>query len=55
MEHEPKMCNVHAHERLSLISVTRKNNPKPARSFGNYEVKIAESGLSGVKLIRKVG
>ena len=54
-EHESKMGNAHAHQLFSRLSVTRKENPKPARSFAHYEVKIDESGLSGVKLIRKVG
>ena len=54
-EHESKMGNAHAHELFSRVSVTRNETSKPARSFADYDVKIDESGLSGVKLIRKVG
>jgi hypothetical protein len=37
------------------VFVNRKETSKPDRSFSDYEVKIDENGLSGVKLIRKVG
>ena len=54
-EHESKMGNAHAQDLFARISVVRKDASKPARSFADYEVKIDESGLSGVKLIRRVG
>ncbi len=54
-EHESKMGNAHAHELFSRVWVTPKETSKPARSFADYHVKIDESGLSGVRLIRKVG
>ncbi len=54
-EHESKMGNAHAHELFSRISVNRKDCSKPARSFGDYEVKIDETGVDGVRLIRKIG
>jgi CRISPR-associated protein Csd2 len=54
-EHESKMGNDHAHDLFERVSVTRKEGSKPARSFSDYDVKIDESGLTGVKLLRKVG
>lgn len=54
-EHESKMGNAPAHELFDRITVTRKDSSKAARSFNDYEVKADETGLSGVKLIRKVG
>ncbi len=54
-EHESKMGNAHAQDLFARISVARKDASKPARSFTDYDVKIDESGLAGVKLIRKVG
>jgi CRISPR-associated protein Csd2 len=54
-EHESKMGNASAHELFDRISVKRKDASKSARSFIDYEISINTSGLSGVKLIRKVG
>jgi CRISPR-associated protein Csd2 len=49
------MGNAHAHELFARVSVSRKESSKPARSFADYEVNVDEAGLSGVKLLRKVG
>lgn len=54
-EHDSKMGNIPAHELFDRVTVTRKDTSKAARSIVDYEVKVNESGLSGVKLIRKVG
>lgn len=41
-----------AHELFGLIDVQRKNPDKPARSFDDYEVKVAEERLpAGVELV----
>jgi CRISPR-associated protein Csd2 len=47
--------NAPAHELFSRISVRRRDETKSARSFADYEVKVEEGGLAGVKLLRKVG
>lgn len=54
-EHESKMGNAHAHDLFARVSVARQETSKPARSFADYDVKIDDGGLAGVKLIRKVG
>jgi CRISPR-associated protein Csd2 len=54
-EHDSKMGNAPAHELFDRVSVKRKDASKSARSFADYEISINTSGLSGVKLIRKVG
>lgn len=54
-EHDSKMGNAHSGELFDRVSVARKETSKAARSFADYEVKVNEGGLSGVKLIRKVG
>ncbi len=54
-EHDSKMGNVPAHELFDRVTVTRKDTSKVARSIADYEVKVTEEGLSGAKLIRKVG
>lgn len=54
-EHDSKMGNAHAQDLFARITVARKDASKPARSFADYEVKVEEGGLDGVKLLRKVG
>jgi len=54
-EHDSKMGNAHAQDLFARITVARKDASKAARAFADYEVKIDESGLTGVKLLRKVG
>jgi CRISPR-associated protein Csd2 len=54
-EHDSKMGNAHAQDLFARVSIQRKDETKPARSFADYEVKVDESGLAGVKLLRKVG
>lgn len=54
-EHSSKMGNAQAHELFERISVKRKDTTKAARSFTDYEVTVNDTGLSSVKLIRKVG
>lgn len=54
-EHDSKMGNASASELFERVTVTRKDATKAARSIADYEVKVKEEGLFGVKLIRKVG
>jgi CRISPR-associated protein Csd2 len=54
-EHESKMGNAPAHELFDRVTVARKDTSKAARSIADYEIKVNESGLESVKLIRKVG
>jgi hypothetical protein len=48
------LSNVHAQDLFARITVLRRDANKPARAFGDYEVKVDEAGLAGVKLLRKV-
>lgn len=54
-EHDSKMGNAHANELFDRVTVTRKDTSRAARSIADYDVKVNEEGLSGVKVIRKVG
>ena len=54
-EHESAMGNAQAHELFERVNAKLKDESKPSRSFSDYNVTVNESGLSGVKLIRKVG
>jgi len=55
-EHDSAMGNAHAHDLFDRVKVELKDTSKPPRSFSDYVVgDINESGLSGVKLIRKAG
>ncbi len=54
-EHDSKMGNAHASDLFARISISRKNADRAPRSFADYVVDVAEEGLVGVKLIRKVG
>jgi len=54
-EHESTMGNAQAHELFERIETKLKDTSKPPRSFSDYVVTVNESGLSGVKLIRKAG
>ncbi len=54
-EHDSKMGNAPAHELFSRITIKLTDASTPPRSFSDYTVAANETGLSGVKLIRKVG
>ena len=54
-EHDSKMGNASAHDLFDRVTVKRKDPLKAARSIADYEISVSETGLSGVKLIRKVG
>lgn len=53
-EHNSKMGNAHSHELFDRVTITKKDTSTAPRSIEDYEVKVKEEGLSGVKLIRKV-
>jgi CRISPR-associated protein Csd2 len=54
-EHESPMGNAQAHELFERVDAKPEDASKPPRSFSDYIVTVNESGLSGVKLIRKAG
>jgi len=55
-EHDSTMGNAHAHELFDRVMVKLKDESKPPREFADYTVgDIDMGGLSGIKLIRKVG
>jgi CRISPR-associated protein Csd2 len=54
-EHDSKMGNAPAHELFDRITVKRKDGISAPRSFKDYEVVINDQGLTGAKLIRKIG
>jgi len=56
-EHETALGNAHAHELFERVTVARTeaSQGKPARSFGDYKIKIDDSLPGGVKLFRKIG
>ncbi len=55
-EHASELGNAHAHALFDRIDVNRKEAVEVARSFGDYEISIDESGLPpGVKLVRRLG
>jgi len=54
-EHESAMGNAQAHELFERVDVKLKDETKPPRSFSYYNIAVNDSGLSGVKLIRKAG
>lgn len=39
------------HKLFELITVKRKDESKPARAFGDYEVKTAPGGVTGTELM----
>ncbi|RDD30047.1 type I-C CRISPR-associated protein Cas7/Csd2 [Prosthecochloris sp. ZM] len=55
-EHDSALGNAPAHKLFERITV--KRNPDlqgPARFFEDYQVSVDDSGLEGVKLLRKLG
>lgn len=54
-EHSSRMGNASAQQLFDLITVKRRDETKPAREFGNYDVLVAEDKLlpSGVTLIER--
>lgn len=54
-EHDSKMGNVPAHELFARVTVEKRDADMPARSFDDYDVRVNEDDLVGVKLICKVG
>jgi CRISPR-associated protein Csd2 len=53
-EHESALGNAPAHKLFDRITVKRKDESKPARSFADYEVKIVRDLPEGVNLIERV-
>ncbi len=55
-KHEGKLGNAPAHKLFDRIEVRKKNDGRPPRSFGDYEVKVDDAGLpAGVTLTKVVG
>ncbi|MFH1130232.1 MAG: type I-C CRISPR-associated protein Cas7/Csd2 [Pseudomonadota bacterium] len=54
-KHDSKMGNAPTHELFERISVERKDQTKAARSFADYQVRINDQNLLGIKLINMVG
>ncbi len=53
--HESALGNAPAHKLFERVTVTKKDAGKPARSIGDYDIEIDESGLpSGVTVERWV-
>lgn len=54
-EHESSLGNAPSHKLFDLITVNRKDEVKPVRSFEDYEVCVNREGIpSGVTLIEKL-
>lgn len=54
-EHESSLGNAPSHELFDLITINRKNEVKPPRSFSDYEVCVDREGIpNGVTLIEKL-
>lgn len=54
-KHDSELGNAHAHALFDRIQIRRKDGVEVARSFGDYEVSVTETGMpSGVTLIRRV-
>jgi len=55
-EHDSALGNAPAHKLFERITVKRNPDSQgPARSFEDYQVSVDDSGLEGVKLLRKLG
>lgn len=55
-KHDSELGNAHAHSLFDLIKIRKKDGVDVPRSFTDYSVTVAESGLpQGVNLIRRVG
>lgn len=53
-EHESPLGNAPAHRLFDRITVKRRDDAKPPRSFGDYEVTVNDADLpSGVRIIRR--
>ena len=54
-EHESSLGNAPSHKLFDLITINRKNEVKPPRSFSDYEVCVDREGIpNGVTLIEKL-
>lgn len=54
-EHKDALGNAPAHLLQERVKIKRKDESKPARVFGDYEVTVDEVGLpAGVKIIRMI-
>jgi CRISPR-associated protein Csd2 len=53
-EHETALGNAPAHKLFDLVTVSRKDLTRPARSYNDYEVTVDKGGVpAGVKLVEK--
>lgn len=53
-EHESALGNAPAHKLFELVTVSRKNNDRPARAYSDYEVTVNKAEVpSGVKVIER--
>lgn len=53
-KHESKLGNAPAHKLFDRITIRRRDEERPARSFGDYEVMVDREGLpQGVELIER--
>lgn len=54
-KHDSELGNAQSHKLFDLISVTRKDNERPARNYSDYVVEINKSAVpAGVTLIEKL-
>ncbi len=54
-KHESLLGNAHANKLFECIEIALKNEDKPPRDFGDYNVTVDESDMpTGVELIRRV-
>lgn len=54
-EHDSKMGNAHANELFDRITVKASKPGIPIRQFSDYTVNVDETGLSGVRLLKRIG
>lgn len=52
-KHDSELGNAQAHKLFELISIKRKDESKPARAFGDYEISVqaAPQGVKGMDLM----
>lgn len=54
-KHDSELGNAPAHKLFDLVTVSRKDEPRPARSFSDYQVHIDKTNVpQGVTMIEKV-
>lgn len=54
-KHDNELGNAQSHKLFDLISVTRKDNERPARNYSDYAIEINKTAVpSGVTLIEKL-